>query len=1218
LFAKGRIRWIVILILMISVASFPNMLRAGDVEDFRFATKLMRDGLYSAAGEEFLRFAKKYPSSGYVADAYFYAGEAFMQAGKARRALDAFDLFVSSYPEDNRVCKALFYRGKIYSALKMFDDAAREFLAIPGRDISNPLVDRAFLEAGKSFISAGKFKEAEKTLRRLVFERKPSDVTPKAIYIYSTVLEGNGKILRAKEILEELVSRYQEAPITAFALIKLGDMEKSSRRYDRAESYYRKVLDRFGEKTIKEKALISLIELKELTRELDDIVELSLSFVKEFPDSKLFADTAMRGARVAFDLERYGDVVKFVEALRHSREKFDDSSGLYTYLLASSYFRLGEYSNALTEIERIQKNSLVSREVLLNSTIIKADIMMNMGKINDALTLYTAALTYSPPSGDKVKILEKVARLYCDEFQDTLMSVAYWDMCYRFATDDGDRERALWNGSVIREKLGMFDEAKRGLREIINDFPSGVYFEKARERLERLELRPTSNIKVVRRVASIMRRCASDIDCFSKIGISLLEDAHDFEGAIPYLEQAYRSQSNDTLKARTGYYLALARYRMSRVAEDRGVARKSKEQALALWRSIARDYVGTRWGEFAHRKYLEARFVDWDFSEKISRINEYLRYYGGGTGRWWAFSRKLSLFYDRAGREKRFADSTIAVCKEIVTNKTAPLSLRKDAQLYMGYAYKIGGKSKEAVSSFNRFISKFGGDPRVKPLLYDLGEELLKLKNYTSALDVFQRGANANKGTRIAEKCELRAGDCLYYLKRFSGAKEKYESFLGSYPKSALADEVRFRLVLVNDMMGLRREALALLKDLYENSSITRTLRIRVCKRYANALMERGEYEPALRVCKQLTSLRRDAESLTLMGEAELGAGNYRDALKSFDSAIRTGGADTCRTFSGKVFSFAGLGRYSDLEEVLSQLLIACKQEKALSRLLLKLGKFEVEHERIESARARFSLIAERFPSSEEASTSLYYSAICDLKQGGYREAMDKLEKFLKIAPDSPLVPNAYLKIASANYMIKNMNLSAKYYALAAESAVDPEIKYMALSNLGRVYQELEQWERAADVWKDVAEGFPGKDDIVETLFNLGFCYNRTQRYELAYEVYSRIPDLAITEEQEGRAHYWAGVSLKNMSRFKEAAAEFLRVPYLKTGGMWGVTAKLEAASCYERLGEADEARKLCKEIISSYGKGSDWGKLAQKILDRMETQDEEGNEKGKTEKGGK
>jgi len=1218
LFAKGTIRWIGILILMVTVASFPAMLRAGDVEDFRFATKLMKDGLYSAAGEEFLRFAKKYPDSRYVADAYFNAGEAFMQAGKARRALDAFDLFVSSYPEDNRVCKALFYRGKIYSALKMFDDAAREFLAIPDKDISNPLVDRAFLEAGKSLISAGRFKEAEKTLRRLVFERKPSDVTPKAIYIYSTVLEGNRKGLRAKEILEELVVRYPEAPITAFALIKLGDMEQSSGRYDKAESYYRKVLDRFSEKTIREKALISLIELKELTRELDDSVELSLSFVREFPDSKLFTDTAMRGARVAFDLERYGDVVKFVEALRHGKEKFDDSSGLYTYLLASSYFRLGDYREALNEIERIQKNPLVSQEVLLNSTILKADLMMNMGKSTDALSLYTAALTYSPPSGDKIKILEKVAKLYRDEFRDTLMSIAYWDMCYRFATGDGDRERALWNGSVLREKSGMLKEAIRGFREIVTSFPSGEFFEKAKERLERLELRPASDVTVARRVASIVRRCASDIDCFSKIGILLLEDAHDFEGAIPYLEQAYRSQSNDTLKAKTGYYLALARYRLSKIAEDRGVARKSMEQALDLWRSIARDYVGTRWGEFAHRKYIEARFVDWDFSEKVSRINEYLKYYWRGTGRWWAFARKLSLFYDKAGQEERFVDSTIVMCKKIVGNKAAPLSLRKDAQLYMGYAYRISGKSKEAVSSFNKFVSEFNRDPRVKPLLYDLGEELLKLRKYTSALDAFQRGAEANKGTKLAEKCELRAGDCLYYLRRFSEAKKKYEGFLGMYPKSVLADEVRFRLVLVNDMMGLTREALALLKDLYESSSISRSLRIRVCKKYANALMEKGQYETAVQVCKELTSLKNDAESLTLMGEAELGARNYRDALKSFDSAIRTGKADTCRTFSGKVLSLAGLGRYSDVEKVLSQLLGTCKQEKALSRLLLKLGKFEIEHEKVESARARFSLISERFPSSEEASTSLYYSAICDLKQGGYREGIEKLEKFLKVAPDSPLVPNAYLKIASANYMIKNMNLSAKYYALAAESAVDPEIRYMALSNLGRVYQELEQWERAADVWKDVAEEFPGEGDVVETLFNLGFCYNRTQRYELAYEVYSRIPDLAITEEQEGRAHYWAGVSLKNMNRFKEAAAEFLRVPYLKTGGMWGVTAKLEAASCYEKLGEVDEARKLCKEIISSYGNGSDWGKLAQKILDRIEVKKEVDNKKGKTEKGGK
>ena len=105
----------------------------------------------------------------------------------------------------------------------------------------------------------------------------------------------------------------------------------------------------------------------------------------------------------------------------------------------------------------------------------------------------------------------------------------------------------------------------------------------------------------------------------------------------------------------------------------------------------------------------------------------------------------------------------------------------------------------------------------------------------------------------------------------------------------------------------------------------------------------------------------------------------------------------------------------------------------------------------------------------------------------------------------------------------------------------------------------------------------------------------------MAYEVYSRIPGVAENEEQQGRAHYWAGIALKNLGRCEDAVREFLRVPYLRTGGMWGVTSKLEAAVCYERIGRIDEAKAIYTQIVSAHGASSNWGSMAQESLDRLE-----------------
>jgi len=1179
-----------------------SAVKAGEVEDFRFARKLLSDGLFSAAGDEFMRFAKKYPNSTLTADAYFKAGEAYMQAGKADGALDAFERFTTLFPEDNRVCKAFYYRGKIFSALKRYSEAAKEFLNVPDKDITNPLVDGSLLEAGKALMAGGNFNEAARVLKRLIYERKRSELTPKALYIFSTVLENLGRSLEAKDILEDLMKGYPDSPVTAFALMKLAERAEGALDYDKAEEYYNLVLKRFKEKAIRERAASALIGVKKARNDLRGSIELASSFLRDFPDSKLAGSVASQAADEAFRLELYERVVDFVGTLRSKDISYPDSTGHYAIILAESYYRLGKVKDALGELERLEADPKISGDVRRAALTLKADIMAERGDYREAIRLYNTALLFDPSTGERISILERLADLCAGGAGDTLSAIHYLDMIGEIDPDGESGEDALWRASGLREKLGLLSDAEKGYRAIVDRFSFGGHYSAARKKLEALRAVPRVNVGPLRKLASIVSRSGADVRAFLEIGLVLLKDARDVEGAVPYLEKAYRSLSADSLKAKAGYHLALARYELSRITRDTKRSARLAEEASTVWREVARNSVGTRWGELSHRKYIEAKSPFWSTSERLSRYNEYLRYYGKGDGRWWALNGKLELFYrEAADGIASYVDSAVAVCREVTEGRKVPVEFAREALLKLGYLFRMKGDHEGAARAMQEFMDRYPTEPRGRLLLYDLGEELMRLKDYIRAQASFERCIEAGPGGKLVEKCRLRIGDCLYYRRLFGRAKESYRDFLDAFPKSPMRDEVTFRLVLVSEMLGDADGALTLLRDLYHRDSLNRSLRIRVLKRYAKVLMEKDEHEKALNVLGELSRLKRDSESLTLLAEASLGAGRYSDALDNFNRALKLSGVDSCRALSGRILAFAGLGKFKYVDTSLEDFMSKCSNVSSASRVLLKLGIAEMEAGRIEQARGRFELLGKNFAGSEEADEAVYYSAVCDMKQGGYKDAIDKLEHFTKVAPDSPLIPNAYLKIASANYMLRNHNLAAKYYSFAVESARDPEIKYMALSNLGRVLQELEEWDKAADVWKDLAEQYPGKPDVVETLFNLGFCYGRAQKFELAYEVYSRIPDLTSDEEQEGRAHYWAGVALKNMNRLKDAAMEFLRVPYLRTGGMWGVTSKLEAASCYEKLGEYDEARKLCNEVISKYGRNSNWGKLAEKVIERID-----------------
>ncbi|MDD4858229.1 MAG: tetratricopeptide repeat protein, partial [Candidatus Krumholzibacteria bacterium] len=428
-----------------------------------------------------------------------------------------------------------------------------------------------------------------------------------------------------------------------------------------------------------------------------------------------------------------------------------------------------------------------------------------------------------------------------------------------------------------------------------------------------------------------------------------------------------------------------------------------------------------------------------------------------------------------------------------------------------------------------------------------------------------------------------------------------YAGFAAAYPDDQFAGEALYRAALARDKMGDAKGADEILQGLLAKEGVSSAMRLRTLAMVGGRYLEDRRYDQARPLLEELAAGERTAANLTMAGEAELGSGDYAGAARNLDAALVMQGVDSCRALSLRAKTSMRLKDTGRFDRDTQWLAARCSQWKGLGGVLLEKGKMDAEEGRCDQAAATLGELAKKFPGSQEAVEALFYLALCDLKRGGYKEASDKLETFIASAPASPILPQAYFKLASADFGAGNLNLAAKYYALAAESSNDPELAFTAWKNLGSIYQQLEKWDLAASTWQKLAETYPERDGIVEVLFDLGFCYNQQGKNELAYDVYSRIPDVTASEEQQGRAHYWAGMSLKGLGRYDEAIRELLRVPYLKTGGMWGVTSKLEAASCYELKGDPGQARSIYEGVLSAHGPASDWGRVASEGLKRID-----------------
>jgi TolA-binding protein len=1193
-------------VLMMLAPPLQTNLRAGENEDFRFAMKLRTDRMHVAAAEEFLRFAENYPRSALRPRAIFHAGEEYMQAGKARGALDAFELYLDAYPDQERACEARFQRGRIFQALRRYREAADELLAVPESYPDCRLAGRAMLEAGENLISVGDFGAAAGVLRRLTAGESNDELKPRAMYSLAIALENIGRDLEAESILGELVSLYPSSPVAALSLMRLGDRALERGDTEAALGYYGDVNRRFKEKSLQERATLRKIEIFADSGKDRPLLDESGRFLKEFEDSSNRGIVYRESINAAWRLGEMDRALSLIEGAGEE-QAVNDTTGELLLLKGKILAEKGRNDHALGELALFRR-SYPESPFMADALAVEAGLRRVSGEHREAARLYQHALLEGASGKVRLEILSSLATISFEDLGDTLTALQYWDMITA-GDPRGERgEAALWKSSLAREKIGDYEGAQTGYEELASTFYGTAYAEQAAERLEALAIRIRWDEETVRMLA----RTASSTDPPSyrslSAGVILLDGAGDAGAAIVYLEEALRQELPDSLRAKGTYYLGLSHFRLYQLslADGRDDGEERKE-ALSLWLEGAREYTGTWWGQHSHRSYVEHRLSDWKISEGLARLDEYLRLYGGGSGRWWALGEKVDLLYRLAQEGHAWAaDSALAVSSELLAGN-ATRAEKREALLKTGYLARMNGMNERAAAAFAEFVSVYQDDPRSLPVLYDMGETLLALKRYREALDAYAACIELRPLHSLGKKCRLRTGDCNYYLHEFGEAARIYGDFSESYPDDPLAYEALYRRALSLEMMGRGAETNEILGGLLAANGVARSLEAKVRRKLGARMLHEKDYVRARALLAELGEDERSAETLTLLAEAELGSGMHRDAAKSFSSAIKYEGADTCRILAGRARAGFREGKPKDGNRDLERLRERCPGDARAAAVLLDKGISEVEGGSCAEAEQTLGGIRERFAGTAEAAQALYYLALCDIKRGGYEEAISRLETYLREAPDSEMIGQVYFKLASANYAAGNLNLAARNYALAAEVSSDRDFAFMAMRNEARIYQELEDWEKAAATWQKIVDLYPEMEGIVEVLFDLGFSYSQYGRFDMAYEVYRRIPGLAASEEQQGRAHYWAGIALKNRGDYAEAIREFLRVPYLRTGGMWGVTAKLEAAGCYRQLGNTEEAIKIYEDVVSSHGPDSDWGKVAVGALEQLRSSEAEG-----------
>jgi len=209
-------------------------------------------------------------------------------------------------------------------------------------------------------------------------------------------------------------------------------------------------------------------------------------------------------------------------------------------------------------------------------------------------------------------------------------------------------------------------------------------------------------------------------------------------------------------------------------------------------------------------------------------------------------------------------------------------------------------------------------------------------------------------------------------------------------------------------------------------------------------------------------------------------------------------------------------------------------------------------------------------------------------------------QSFFRDYPLSSKGPVLHLRMGNVLAEAGRTSESLLHYQEAAETARDTTVSFIALKNLGISYQRLERWRDAEQVWTRMLGRYRGHEFAPEAALNAARCKMEQGNYTGAIVAYEEAMPL-LDSESKARAFYWMGTSYEQLGDYQSAVVEYLKVPYLASGGgMWIVTAQLKAAECYVKLERPDAARDIYNKVIRNHGANSNWGKISQKALDEL------------------
>ena len=412
----------------------------------------------------------------------------------------------------------------------------------------------------------------------------------------------------------------------------------------------------------------------------------------------------------------------------------------------------------------------------------------------------------------------------------------------------------------------------------------------------------------------------------------------------------------------------------------------------------------------------------------------------------------------------------------VLTGSDQP-ELQSAALLGLGRTHYLAGDFPSAIQSLNSLIEHYPDSPYLPHAHFHLAQAYSAEGNYFNAAEQYLLYMTQRPGVVDAYVLNIR-GDTLRNSGDYAGAIIDYRAALQA-PSFLDGLEIEIKTALSHAAVGDFETAIGMYQDIYERANSD----------YTKSLMD-----------------LYSGQAFHAIGKTQEGNEAYQDAVNNYPTS-------------------------STSYQALLTLVDSGVPVNELNRGIVDYyaGQYGV-------ALAAFDRYFQS--GAGDPATARYYNGLTLRALGNYQAAIDEWNKIIQNYPEDRFWDDAWEQKAYTQWWyLREYELAIQTLQDFIKEAPNHPRAGEFLYDAAAVAERANQVERAAQLWEQVAEQYPGYEKGMRAIFLAGINRYRTDDYTNALAMFERYLANSTTLEERAAAYFWQGKTYQAQGDYDAAKA---------------------------------------------------------------------------------